>query len=286
MKNTTLIYYNGENTEEITAEEYYEKEKAREIQKNGQTYEFYNYEKQEWANIKVENKETGVESWWVWIPRYAYKIESKTGAVSEIKFIDTNNKETNGEELTEEYTVHPTFGEDLKGIWVSKYEPTQVANKSTGDYPYYIPDLEGFNVDNTYIESYDEENEKFIEQPLSKVISKESKIDGKRIIKEAEIEKSKIEGTWYDYEKKIYANIRVENKETGAESWWVWIPRYAYRIEGNTSSIVFIDENNKPFTGGELEAGYIPHPTFGDNLKGIWVSKYEPSRRNKFRVNN
>ncbi len=273
--NTTLVYYNGEETEEISAEEYYKKGKPREIQKNGTTYEFYNYEKQKWANIKVENPDTGTESWWVWIPRYAYKIDTEAKQ-SSIIFIDTNNAQASGGELEEGYIPHPTFGNDLKGIWVSKYEPTQVSNISTGDFPYYIPDLEGFNADNTYIESYDKENNKFIEQPLREILAKSSTIDEKGIIKEAEIISNKIEATWYNYEEKIYANIKVVNPETKAESWWVWIPRYAYRIEGSTSSIVFIDTNNKPFTGGELGTGYIPHPTFGSNLKGIWVSKYEP----------
>ena len=52
-----------------------------------------------------------------------------------------------------------------------------------------------------------------------------------------------------DYNKKIWANIRTVNKDTKIESWWVWIPRYAYKIpnagaSNKEVSIIFIGMDN------------------------------------------
>ena len=66
--------------------------------------------------------------------------------------------------------------------------------------------------------------------------------------------------------------------------WWVWIPRYAYKIENGITSIVLLDSNNKPLDskfGNTIptQYGYKLHEAFeqGDGLKGIWFSKYWPS---------
>jgi len=110
---------------------------------------WYNYDNQRWANA-VLVKETGVKTrtqnkvpgtiinendilaYFVWIPRYSYKIwntgtTSQTGKEKEItiKFVSasvTENGTTEGQYLT-----HPafTFGsENLPGIWVGKFETT------------------------------------------------------------------------------------------------------------------------------------------------------------------
>ncbi len=88
----------------------------------------YDYDEttREWANAKVTID--GVESYFVWIPRYEYKIEN--GKI-DIKFIKT----TDTEPTEEGYTIHPAFtddsdnnysnggwNEELPGIWVGKYE--------------------------------------------------------------------------------------------------------------------------------------------------------------------
>ena len=90
---------------------------------------WFDYENKVWANVKTTAN--GLEAWWVWIPRYAYKLPNTVNDDTEIIFIDTNNKpvdtEKYGETLPEGYTVHPAFDQDtdvngnkLSGIWVCK----------------------------------------------------------------------------------------------------------------------------------------------------------------------
>ena len=106
---------------------------------------WYNYDKQKWANAKTKDG-----SYWVWIPRYAYQIESgcytNTAGKISIKFLQgTSNKDSDGKEISTkyptvtdgkmaDYVVHPSFtngkannymnGEwdkELTGYWVAKY---------------------------------------------------------------------------------------------------------------------------------------------------------------------
>ncbi len=223
---------------------------------NNEEYEFYNYEKTMWANIKVEN--SGVETYWVWIPRYAYNLKD---TATNIIFVDTNDKNAiTGEDLPSDYIVHPVFKDGKKGIWVSKYEAGQIASNEVPEYPYYIPDMSGFDKNNTYIEVY-------------------NGVDGFTETKLADIsnltEFSK-NNKWFDYEKQIWANIKVV--ADGIESWWVWIPRYAYNISGTTTSIIFLDTENNPLSGEKLPSNYVVHPAFNNDLKGIWASKYETTQ--------
>ena len=116
---------------------------------------WYNYENGEWANIKTTAN--GLEAYWVWVPRFAYKLpESDTAKEIEVAFIKNNGTETaTGEkayyvtdaEITADgsglyvqatdfakgtlegqeqaWIIHPafTFGNvQLNGIWVAKYE--------------------------------------------------------------------------------------------------------------------------------------------------------------------
>ena len=101
----------------------------------------------EWANAKVTIE--GVESYFVWIPRYEYKITyytdenkittsetpTKYGTI-DVKFIPITETEEN--KADDGYTIHPAFtskkdnggwSEELPGIWVGKYESSLV-NKS------------------------------------------------------------------------------------------------------------------------------------------------------------
>ena len=110
--------------------------------------------KSKWANAKVTVD--GVESYFVWIPRYAYKItyndvnDKSAGGTIDVKFLvgtsdnyyDENGvlqkaerAETGQEDTTSDYYVHPAFTNDvdlggwdseLTGIWVGKYETSLV----------------------------------------------------------------------------------------------------------------------------------------------------------------
>lgn len=116
----------------------------------------------EWANAKVTID--GVESYFVWLPRYAYKITYKNpsnkseGGTIDVKFLIGTTDQyydddgelktakravTGHEDTTADYYVHPAFMDDsannyenggwsteLAGIWVGKYE-TSLVNKET-----------------------------------------------------------------------------------------------------------------------------------------------------------
>ena len=107
---------------------------------------------------------------------------------------------------------------------------------------------------------------------------------------------------WYDYTAKKWANTQTEDG-----SMWVWIPRYAYRINSSTQTcdIVFLigttdnyyDENGKLQTAKrqktsdetiDTTTGYTVHPAFTNEsnigfanggwdkeLSGMWVAKFE-----------
>ena len=116
------------------------------------------------------------------------------------------------------------------------------------------------------------------------------------------VKTTKEDKDWYSYENKKWANA-----ETQDGSMWVWIPRYAYRINSDTQTtdVVFLigtsdnyyDEQGKVQTAKrckskdekvDTEAGYTVHPAFTNEtsieyrnggwdkeLSGIWVSKFE-----------
>ena len=116
------------------------------------------------------------------------------------------------------------------------------------------------------------------------------------------VKTSYTDNNWYDYETKKWANTQTEDG-----SMWVWIPRYAYRINSSTQTcdIVFLigttdnyyDENGKLQTAKrqktadetiDTTTGYTVHPAFTNEssinyanggwdkeLSGIWVAKFE-----------
>ena len=131
---------------------------------------WYDYSRQEWANavlVKTSGTQTrayykanpgvvvnesDILAYYVWIPRYKYKIwtweNSTTGneQTIEIEFENTSSISTStqvGEYIVGEYITHPAFwwdndsngvrdaGEELAGIWVGKFETTGTASNPT-----------------------------------------------------------------------------------------------------------------------------------------------------------
>ena len=110
---------------------------------NPKTDEWYNYDKQMWANavvlgsgktkkpgevVTVEGDAPDALMMLVWIPRYEYKIEGQYGKGGqsaelpgeiEVNFIGKNIKTP-----TEGYIIHPAFNFDgeKSGFWVGKFE--------------------------------------------------------------------------------------------------------------------------------------------------------------------
>ena len=234
---------------------------------------WFDYQNQVWANIKTEDPNNHTEAWWVWIPRYAYNI---TGNQTSIMFIDTNNHPLTGGSLPSNYVVHPAFNNNKKGIWVSKYEPVQKIGEYVETAHVNPPDLRGYHVDNTYIECYNEATNRFEEQTLRSILSNQSVINSQNIVEQVDIDYSKIKGTWYSYDKKIWANIKTVDPSSKTEAWWVWIPRYAYNIMGTETTIIYLNSSGNPIDGGTLPSNYVPHPAFNESTEGIWASKYEP----------
>ena len=112
------------------------------------------------------------------------------------------------------------------------------------------------------------------------------------------------EPKWYNYGAKQWANmvtvkssvrssyksagVGTEIKEDDVIGYFVWIPRYAYKVGSNIMDIVFLKGTTNEFSGGIVGTGntYITHPVFTNNpdnggwdeeLAGIWVAKFEAS---------
>ena len=104
--------------------------------------DWYSYNDSQWANIYVENN--GLESYYVWIPRYVYKLDQTTQR-SDIKFINTYNEyidgatgdkltwedlKAQGYQLPEAFTWKNKEGADLitPGYWISKYQLSELSS--------------------------------------------------------------------------------------------------------------------------------------------------------------
>jgi len=159
LSNMTAIYFDDEGNEvELTASS-----------SQAEWNKWYDYSAQKWANAKTSD-----DSYWVWIPRYAYKItnEINDGAARNISIIFVDNKNRNGSEKFSmeypevidgemtEYVVHPAFGTNLEnggtnthksGFWVAKYEMSMERSDNGGETWYYADGVEALtkNAGNT-----------------------------------------------------------------------------------------------------------------------------------------
>lgn len=115
------------------------------------------------------------------------------------------------------------------------------------------------------------------------------------------VRKANIYSEWYSYEKQQWANaVILVNEdieynandvipENNIESYFVWIPRYKYKIfdEGNydgltevenaeqTIEIIF-ENKNTPISNGNTVGEWLTHPAFTSfNSNGMWVGKFE-----------
>ena len=259
-ESTSLIFYkveNGQVLEEekvVTAEKWLQDGRPNQMQDDTGTYVLYNYNEKIWANIRIES--SSLETNWVWIPRYCYK---NTDTTTDVKFLGINDECPEGYELAGSF-----INNQDKGAFISKYQPSAKVQTDTSYYSYYIPDISQFDKENTYIELYNTETQSFEKEVKASTITNLSDFSRQNL--------------WFDYEKQIWANIKVE--KNGLETWWVWIPRYAYNASGTTTDtdVIFVGTDNKPIDGSELPSGYEIAGSFKNNKdKGIWVSKYQPS---------
>ena len=154
-------------------------------------------------------------------------------------------------------------GKDDSGDDTPTYDIPESQYTKTGDLYYYEPDLSGFTPEATYYVTYDENGEN--ETIYGRIDKVEKPTTG-----------------WHDYGKKIWGNV-VTVTESNV-TYWTWIPRYKYGIEGNKSKAYFIDLNGNcemkvDGTDQSVDVSTYELPEsfkFSDkNLKGYWVSKYE-----------
>ena len=127
--------------------------------------EWYDYENKKWANAVLVNQtnrstylgttgetipESDILAYYVWIPRYKYKIwttgTSENGEEQEIDIVFESKEEKSTGTQVGEYITHPafTFGdEELAGIWIGKFETT-----GTGDSPTIKPNVSSLRSQN------------------------------------------------------------------------------------------------------------------------------------------
>ena len=127
------------------------------VETNESDNEWYNYEDKKWANARTEDG-----SMWVWIPRYAYRID-ETNQTVDVVFLQGTSDNYYDEEgilreakrcesvddevdTTEGYTVHPAFTDEssigfrnggwdseIEGIWVAKFEAGYASGGNTAE---------------------------------------------------------------------------------------------------------------------------------------------------------
>lgn len=286
---TQVVYYSPDFSTEYTMsiKEFIDEGHPSTKTVNGQKYTFANYVTASssgtsvWANIKTTAN--GLDSYWVWIPRYAYALDGEA-YTSDIIFVDINDKpldtETHGETLPEGYVVHEAFKQKagLKGIWFSKYDPSPAQTIPVDKINPESPNLANFNTDSltivyynssgtTHEEAYN--NEEFQAKFENGVPPRTLDVGG-------------VTYYWYDYPTKKWANIKTTANELN--SYWVWIPRFAYKLETGTTQVILIDENDKPIDtetyGEELPASFTVHEAFKQKagLMGLWFGKYDPTK--------
>ena len=121
-------------------------EKGTVVKTTSEDADWYSYDEKKWANAQTEDG-----SMWVWIPRFAYRVNSSTKTFDVVFLVGTTDQyyDENGvlqtakrctseDELvdtTTGYTVHPAFTDEtainyrnggwdkeITGIWVAKFE--------------------------------------------------------------------------------------------------------------------------------------------------------------------
>ena len=116
------------------------------------------------------------------------------------------------------------------------------------------------------------------------------------------VTKANIETEWYNYEDKVWANAVILEDETitynnydvipesNIESYFVWIPRYKYKIwdEGQYTELTTVDTEKVHTIQVEFETtdvedstgstvnSWLTHPAFTSfDVNGLWVGKFE-----------
>ncbi len=112
--------------------------------------EWYDYSIRSWANIVTRNN--GLESYFVWIPRYQYTLDNvnQKSYVKFIKGIETKND--SGYQIPEAFTWGDNNEKQLTGYWIAKYQlsteilPKMNAEMTSGENEIRIQDITGTSI--------------------------------------------------------------------------------------------------------------------------------------------
>lgn len=150
------------------------------------------------------------------------------------------------------------------------------------------PDVSGFNKSNTYYVAWD------LNEVGTEYIPNEIQMESENGTKNF------APNNWYDYTQGVNHWANVKTTGGGNDCYWVWIPRYAYKVPTRSSTaetieIKFLKDNTNIPIGETTEitnttptpGTWVVHPAFTNagnggfgNLTGIWVAKFEASSSN------
>ncbi len=145
------------------------------------------------------------------------------------------------------------------------------------------PDLTGFNVEKTYIVTYDDSGNETSTQTLKSVLAGDAEVKNDALVS-GKVDESKITGVWYDYTQQKWANIVVKDNINGeaTENYFVWIPRYEYVAKSSNEKVkaILIPSTQETATPGykipEAFTWEDPNNPEGKiQLPGFWASKYK-----------
>ena len=82
------------------------------------------------------------------------------------------------------------------------------------------------------------------------------------------------DSNWYNYSKE---EMRFANAKTKDGNYWVWIPRYSYKINEDEVQIEFVDNLSSLSTSKKALSGYEIHKAFNENqeITGFWIAKFQ-----------
>lgn len=126
---------------------------------------WFSYDNKKWANAITKNSEGQITGYWVWIPRYEYKI---SGTQIDVKFIRTSKKqvdknydhihpafEDGSEKGKNNHYMNGEWRDEIPGFWVAKFQAgyaggnndvTKVQSSTGKDFPVFLGRTYAYNM--------------------------------------------------------------------------------------------------------------------------------------------
>lgn len=126
---------------------------------------WFSYDNKKWANAITKNSEGQITGYWVWIPRYEYKI---SGMQIDVKFIRTSKKqvdknydhihpafEDGSEKGKNNHYMNGEWRDEIPGFWVAKFQAgfaggnndvTKVQSSTGKDFPVFLGRTYAYNM--------------------------------------------------------------------------------------------------------------------------------------------